>query len=259
MSNVGGELLRRLMPRRIPCNSANMVLGVVGDTPLMVSQSGAAHESAERVRTVLRRVSTMAGRQRGKNAGGQLVIRNGPRLLNAAGMGLTAAITREDREGSPMPSILLRLIASSEGPQKIGVGLLPSDVRDVTASLLCNGAVVACAYAAWVMPTILPWMILCAMLAYATRPDLESFRTFMKERAPELARGKAEIVDRIRVYAAPYLMGLCNPPHVSDYGLFTVITVRDYADYVYVYFGFLSRWLLLGWYNAEDDFNFDVM
>ncbi|CDF77501.1 unnamed protein product [Chondrus crispus] len=44
---------------------------------------------------------------------------------------------------------------------------------------------------------------------------------------------------------------------LDDYALFSVVTVVDHADYVYVYAGVLGRWCLLGWYNIADDYNFD--
>lgn len=64
------------------------------------------------------------------------------------------------------------------------------------------------------------------------------------------------LLDKLRAQVAPYMMGL-RPPTLDDYALFSVVTVVDHADYVYVYLGFLSRWGLLGWYNIADDYNFD--
>lgn len=64
------------------------------------------------------------------------------------------------------------------------------------------------------------------------------------------------LFDKLRAKMAPYVMGL-RPPTLDDYGLFSVVTVVDHADYVYLYAGFLSRWVLLGWYNIADDYNFD--
>lgn len=64
------------------------------------------------------------------------------------------------------------------------------------------------------------------------------------------------LLDKVRASVAPYVMRL-NPPVLDDYGVCSVVTVVDGADYVYVYVGFLGRWMLLGWYNRGDDYNFD--
>ncbi|PXF40967.1 hypothetical protein BWQ96_09322 [Gracilariopsis chorda] len=95
----------------------------------------------------------------------------------------------------------------------------------------------------------------CA-ICFATRPDLHNFLACVTERAPQLAKRKTLLLDRIRVRLAPYIMKV-RQPVLYDCGLFSVLTVVDHADYVYVYAGALSRWCLLGWYNVADDYNFD--
>jgi hypothetical protein len=217
------------------------LFGTLGDTTVLLRD-----RAAERMSTAFRRAAAR-----------QNAVRDGPRVLHAAGMGLTAAITREDREGSPTPQSLLRLLSSTKGPQQIGIGWLSQDVRALTAAALYHSALAVSAYIAWMVPAALPWIAVCAALAYATRPNLASFRAFLRERAPDVARRRAELIDRIRARTAPYLMAFGAPPVVSDYGLFTVVTVRDYADYIYVYCGCLNRWCLLGWYRDEK-VNYDV-
>lgn len=185
----------------------------------------------------------------------QAIIRNGPRMLHAAGMGLTAAITREDRDATTIPSSVLRLLSSTKGPQQIGIGWLSHDVRALSAIALYHSAIVFSAYLVWMAPAYLPWIAIFAVVAYATRPNLGSFRAYIRERAPEVARKKTEIIDRVRARLAPYMLEVGSAPEVNDYGFFSIVSVRDYADYVYVYLGVFSRWILLGWYRAEFDFD----
>lgn len=229
------------------------VVSLVGDSPMLLR--GVSGE----VRAAVRRAARAARAARRGVGGGVVVVEAGPRLLHCAGMGLTAAITREERDGERglVSGKILRLLASTKGPQRIGIGWLSGDLRKLGSAVVFHGVTVCCAYLAWMVPGVWPWVAVLAVVAYGTRPDLASFRQFLKERAPEVARRKTEFVDRLRARLAPYMMGLLDAPVVSDYGMFTVISVTDYADYVYVYFGFLSRWVLLGWYNAHDDYDFD--
>lgn len=214
------------------------VVSIVGDSPMLLRSGG------ERAGAALRA------------AAGRLGV--GPRGVHCAGMGLTAAITREERdEDRGLPQVVLRMLSSTKGPQSIGIGWLREDVRRVTGAVLFHSAVVGVAYVAWMVPAAWPWVGVCSMIAYATRPDLAGFRRFIRERAPDVARRKTDFIDRVRARLAPVMMGLCEKPVVQDYGLFSVVSVHDYADYVYVYFGVLGRWVLLGWYHSGDDFNFD--
>lgn len=111
-------------------------------------------------------------------------------------------------------------------------------------------------YVVVVFPHAVPWLLLSATVCFAARPDLDSFRAWTKRCAPMVAKKKTMLLDKVRAQMAPYMMRF-NPPVLDDYGLFSVVTVIDAADYVYVYAGFLSRWVLLGWYNIADDYNFD--
>jgi hypothetical protein len=228
------------------------VVALVGDSAMLLPGGGrwTSERAAAALRAAARRVA----------GGDATLVAAGPRLMHAAGMGLTAAITREEREEDRGVSQgILRMLSSTKGPQRIGIGWLSEDVRRLGAAAVFHSAMVAGAYVAWMIPAAWPWVAMCAVVAYATRPNLASFRQFLRERAPDVARRKTELVDRIRARLAPYLMGLCDPPTVHDYGLFTIVSARDYADYVYVYFGFLSRWVLLGWYNADHEFDFDKL
>lgn len=191
-----------------------------------------------------------------RRAGGRhLRVANGPRILNATGMGLAAAITREERESPGLESVL-RMLSSTEGPQRMGIGVLPRALRILAAIALAQAAAGSLFLLISAYPAALPWIVAAVVVAFATRPDANSFRAWVKDRAPEVAQTKQVLVDRLRARAAPYVMGL-RPPAVRYYGLFTVVTVCDHADYVYVYLGCLSRWCLLGWYNAREDWNFD--
>lgn len=179
----------------------------------------------------------------------------GTRFLSAsAGMGLAAAVAREERD--PGPESLLRLLSSTEGPHRIGVGVLPSPLRALLAAFLAWLMAGGLSYTVMIYPHVLPWLMVAAAVCFATRPDLDSFLAWTKRCAPQVAKNKKMLVDKIRTQVAPYIMGL-RPPVLSDYGLFSVVTLMDHADYVYVYAGFMSRWCLLGWYNAADDYNFD--
>lgn len=207
---------------------------------------------ATRIARTLRDSSIRSTRLRG------IVMRvaNGPNILNAAaGMGLTAVITQEGRDRGG-PESILRLLSSTDGPQKIGVGVLPAPLRLALANLLACVTGGAAIYFVTMFPQVVPWFVICVAVLFATRPDLHSFQAFTKASAPVLAKKKAQLVDKLRTQIAPYMMGL-RPPTLADYGLFSVVTVVDHADYVYVYAGALSRWCLLGWYNMADDYNFD--
>lgn len=202
------------------------------------------------------RVARMLRRKRGKGTGGAILTRvSGSTLLNAsAGMGLAAVVAREHRD--PGPESLLRMLSSTSGPQRIGVGWLPAAIRDLLARLC---AWFSSAFSVWVMawyPHVLPCIFVTSAVCFATRPDLASFVAWTKSCAPRVAARKTMFIDKLRAQVAPYVMGL-RPPVLDDYGLFSIVTVMDHADYVYVYAGFLSRWCLLGWYNISDDYNFD--
>lgn len=227
------------------------IVGVVGDSTMLIRGGSrwAGEKAAEALRAAARRVG-----------GDRAAVAAGPRLMHAAGMGLTAAITREEREEDRgLSQGLLRMLSSTKGPQRIGIGLLSEDLRRISGQVLVHSTLAVCAYVAWSVPAAWPWLAVFSLIAYATRPDRSSFRQFLRDRAPDVARRKTELFDRLRARLAPYMMGLCDPPVVHDYNFFTLISVRDYADYVYVYFGFLGRWLLLGWYNAEQEYNFDAI
>lgn len=170
-------------------------------------------------------------------------------------MGLAALVAQEQRQVSA-PVSLLRLLSSTKGPQRLGIGWLPAPARMVAGGLMVGLVVGLLGYVVVVFPHAVPWLLLSATVCFAARPDLDSFRAWTKRCAPMVAKKKTMLLDKVRAQMAPYMMRF-NPPVLDDYGLFSVVTVIDAADYVYVYAGFLSRWVLLGWYNIADDYNFD--
>lgn len=150
----------------------------------------------------------------------------------------------------------LRMLCSDCGPRRIGIGWIPPAYHIAVTACLLSGivAILACLF-----PIAIVWAGIVAMIvAFATRPDVESFSKWTKRKGPEVARSKIYWADKLRASVAPYVMGVMGGgPSVSDYGVVTVITVTDAADYVYIYLGGLSRWFLLGWWNRKDDYNFD--
>lgn len=170
-------------------------------------------------------------------------------------MALAALVAQEQRDASG-PVSLLRLLSSTAGPQKLGIGWIPAPVRILLANFLLCATLGAGVWLVVLFPAVVPWLATGAAVLFAARPDLDSFRMWTRRTAPKVAERKTLLVDKIRAKVAPYVMGL-RPPVLDDYALFSVVTVVDHADYVYVYAGVLGRWCLLGWYNVADDYNFD--
>lgn len=197
---------------------------------------------------ILRR-SFAAAVRRGSNT---VRLPSGPRVLNASGMGLAAAITMEDRED---PGILGALM-NAEGPVRMGIGWLPRILRILLGALVVHVVAIGAVYAAWLYAGVMPWVLIGALVMYGTRPDLRSFKEWVKSKAPEVAARKTEWVDKVRARIGPFLLGFSDPD-VRDFSLFTVITLRDVHDFMYLYFGILGRWYLLGWWDAESDYDFD--
>ena len=177
-------------------------------------------------------------------------------LPAAAGMAL-AAIARE--QPSSTPESLLRILSTEhpdEGPRRIGIGVLSPLGRSLLALFTTILAIVSVVALVVTHPSLTPWVVGTATVGFATRPDRDSFLAWARACAPKVAERKKIIGDKIRARLAPYVMRF-RPLYLNDYGLFSVVTFKDHADYVYVYAGFLSRWCLLGWYNVQDDYNFD--
>eukprot|EP00177_Eucheuma_denticulatum_P008740 GFKZ01015878.1.p1 GENE.GFKZ01015878.1~~GFKZ01015878.1.p1 ORF type:complete len:321 (+),score=29.48 GFKZ01015878.1:26-964(+) len=201
---------------------------------------------------------TLQRAQRGKRPSKRIVTRlaSSSSLCNAAaGMGLAALVAQEERELSA-PTSLLRLLSSTKGPQRAGIGWLSPEARAIVGGLLLSVMVNALGFVVMLFPHAVPWVLVSVAVCFAARPELESFRAWTRRCAPMVARRKTMLLDKVRASVAPYVMGL-NPPVLDDYGVCSVVTVVDGADYVYVYVGFLGRWMLLGWYNRGDDYNFD--
>lgn len=180
------------------------------------------------------------------------------RLNAATGMALAATLATE-RHGFQLPPSLLRLLASTDGPQRIGIGWIPASWHTILAALCAILLLTSLVTALSVQPQLAPWLVtLCAIL-FATRPDLVSFFRWTRQAAPYVAGQKTLWVDKVRATVAPYMLQLVKRPTLKDYGLFSIVVAVDTADYVYVYAGIMSRWCLLGWYNRNDDYDFDAL
>lgn len=181
------------------------------------------------------------------------------RLNATASMALATTLVGTEHHQYNVPPIFLRLLASTEGPHRIGIGWIPSSWHTLLAALCAILLLSSLMITLTAQPQLAPWTItLCAVL-FSSRPDLASFFQWTKESAPYIAQQKTLYVDKVRATLAPYMLQLVRRPTLKDYGLFSIVVAVDTADYVYVYAGVLSRWCLLGWYNLHDDYNFDKL
>lgn len=180
------------------------------------------------------------------------------RLNASAGMPLAATLATQHHPYH-LPPAMLRLISSpsSTGPHRLGIGILPPFLHTLLALLLALLAAAAATATLLHNPALAPWAVAIATIAFATRPNLPSFFQWVRESAPHVVARKALVVDKLRASVAPYVLQFIRRPTLADYGLFSLVTATDADDYVYVYAGVLSRWCLLGWYNRQDDYNFD--
>lgn len=233
---------RALLRQRQTPQPSPTLTSVGGDTLLLV-----------RARVAYKQLSRLAqGLRPPRRRAGSFLSR-----MNAsAGMALAAALAAE-RRPPVVPPNLLRMLASTSGPQRFGVGLFPPLLRSLLATALFLVGIALGIFTLVQYPTILPWLFSAFGVCFATRPDLASFFIWVKQSAPLVAARKTLLVDKLRATIAPYVMGFGSQPVLTDYGVFSVVTLMDSADYVYVYAGAMSRWCLLGWYNANDDYNFD--
>lgn len=169
----------------------------------------------------------------------------GVTALTASALGVAAAVTHEDR-GAGLA--ILSAISDTSGPHTYGVGLLPPRGRLAVGAGLATAAVAALGWLVWAFAaTAAPAVVLGLLLAWATRPGAVELVGQMRAAAPEVARRKEGVVERVRVRMAPYLVRL-QAMRVSDWGLFSIATVGDWVDYQYLYLGALNRWWLVGWW-----------
>ncbi|GJQ12441.1 hypothetical protein GpartN1_g4311.t1 [Galdieria partita] len=186
-------------------------------------------------------------------------------VLLTSSIGLAATIasdvepkrtdTGEKVSYGPHSSALLNAAArhgaGSAPPHETGIGLIPGRVLKMVgwslAQLVGIGLI-------WLMvhhPSSTGIVALIGLLLFATNPSEASFLQWIKTQAPILARHKEAKIDKLRVRIAPYLFNLQDWT-VWNVGICTVIHVRDFADYVYIYVGLLGRWVLLGWWKDPE-------
>ncbi|EME30496.1 uncharacterized protein Gasu_21690 [Galdieria sulphuraria] len=186
-------------------------------------------------------------------------------LLLTSSIGLAAMIasdvepkrtdTGEKVSYGPHSSALLNAAArhgaGSAPPHETGIGLIPGRILKLVgwslAQLVGIGLI-------WLMvhhPSSTGIVALIGLLLFATNPSEASFLQWIKTQAPILARHKEAKIDKLRVRIAPYLFNLQDWT-IWNVGICTVIHVRDFADYVYIYVGILGRWILLGWWKDPE-------
>lgn len=247
-------------------SSRSPTMAVLGDAVLLFRSTSLDPTTASRVVRHLQRKALPPRASRSAAAAGRGAARSGGRVVTrlaspvaavhaATGMGLVALAAHEQRVSSG-PVSLLRILSSTDGPQQLGIGWIPKPIRILLANFALCATLGAAVWLVVLNPVAVPWLVTAAAVLFAARPDLDSFRRWTRQTAPKVAQRKALLVDKIRTTVAPYMMAL-RPPVLDDYALFSVVTVVDHADYVYVYAGVLGRWCLLGWYNIADDYNFD--
>jgi len=142
-----------------------------------------------------------------------------------------------------------RRVASREGPHHIGLGWLTtvaSAGAKALALILVQTFIAGAVMYVWTHPQALLTASLIAMIAYASNPTETSFLEWSRRKAPVIAAQKQGF-DAFRTRLAPYLLRFQDWEYF-DFGLFSVVRVRDFADYVYLYIGVLNRWYLTGWY-----------
>ncbi|KAK4525762.1 hypothetical protein GAYE_SCF16G3671 [Galdieria yellowstonensis] len=186
-------------------------------------------------------------------------------LLLTSSIGLAATIasdvepkrtdTGEKVSYGPHSSALLNAAArhgaGSAPPHETGIGLIPGRILKWVgwslAQLVGIGLI-------WLMvhhPSSTGVVALIGLLLFATNPGEASFLQWIKTQAPILARHKEAKIDKLRVRIAPYLFNL-QDWKLWNCGICTIIHVRDFADYVYIYLGILGRWILLGWWKDPE-------
>lgn len=178
------------------------------------------------------------------------------RPSESVGMAL-AAVSASEGHSLQIPSFLLKLFNYDDGPRQIGIGWIPPSLYVLLAALLAVLSVCTTLTTFVFFPQTLPWFLWASSLAFSTRPDIDSFLAWTRKEAPVIAAQKKLFVDKIRASFAPYMIAWFQRPALLDYGLFSIVTFTDHADYVYIYAGAFSRWVLLGWYNKHDNYNFD--
>eukprot|EP00871_Galdieria_phlegrea_P004891 jgi/Galph1/5402/GphlegSOOS_G4065.1 len=187
------------------------------------------------------------------------------KFLLTSSLGLAATIasdvepkrtdTGEKVSYGPHSSALLtaaaRHGAGSAPPHETGIGLIPGRLLKVMTwsllQLIGIGLV-------WLMvhhPSSTGAIALIGLLLFGTNPGEANFLQWIKTQAPLLAKHKEAKIDKLRVRIAPYLFNLQDWT-LWNLGVCTIIHVRDFADYVYIYIGILGRWVLLGWWKDPE-------
>lgn len=185
-------------------------------------------------------------------------LRLATRINASTGMAIAATLGTE-RHGFQLPSSIVRLLASTEGPHQIGIGWIPQSWHTIFAAICALLLLTSLMVTLSAQPQLAPWVVTVCAVLFATRPDLESFFRWTRHAAPYVASQKTLWVDKVRATLAPYMLQLVKRPTLTDYGLFSIVVAVDTADYVYMYAGIMSRWCLLGWYHRHQDYDFDTL
>lgn len=180
------------------------------------------------------------------------------RLNATTGMAIAATLGTEPHSFQ-LPQSIVRLLASTEGPHRIGIGWIPRSWHTILAAICAILLLTSLVATLSAQPQLAPWFVTICAIMFATRPDLMSFFRWTRYAAPYVASQKTLWVDKVRATLAPYMLQLVKRPTLTDYGLFSIVVAVDTADYVYVYAGVMSRWCLLGWYNRGEVYDFDAL
>ena len=139
-----------------------------------------------------------------------------------------------------------RRVASRRGPHNIGIGWISTLAMKAAAVCLVQAALAVVLYWIAVNPYALTFTGTAVMVAFATNPSETSFLEWSRRQAPHVAAQKQGL-DALRTRLAPYLLRFQDWEYF-DFGMCSVVRLRDFADYVYLYLGVFNRWYLTGWY-----------
>jgi hypothetical protein len=147
-----------------------------------------------------------------------------------------------------------RRVASRRGPHHIGLGWITTVASvgaKAVAVVLIQAFLAGTVMYVWTHPQALMMAAMMLMIAYASNPTETSFLEWSRRKAPYIAAQKQGF-DALRTRLAPYLLRFQDWDYF-DFGVFSIVRLRDFADYVYLYVGMLNRWYLTGWYLDAPD------
>ncbi|KAK4532038.1 hypothetical protein CCYA_CCYA10G2895 [Cyanidiococcus yangmingshanensis] len=142
-----------------------------------------------------------------------------------------------------------RSVASRRGPHHIGLGWLATVASmgaKALAVILAQTLLAGALMYVWTHPQALMMTGIVLVIAFASNPTETSFLEWSRRKAPYVAAQKQGF-DALRTRLAPYLLRFQDWDYF-DFGVFSIVRLRDFADYVYLYVGVFNRWYLTGWY-----------